>query len=163
MTAKRTEGDELDRPLWPSGSQCPACGRASIGVIDDPIEEVVDGRIFRTTPMSRNRCEACDEEFFAAGQCDEIARQIDDQARDVFGRLSGDDIHTIRHSLGLTQSQLAERLGVSKGLVGRWERGTVLQSRMADRYLRDLSAHPELADAYGVVAREGRGPYRAHR
>ncbi len=31
---------------------------------------------------------------------------------------------------------------------------------MADRYLRDLMAHPEFVDSLGIIAREGRGPYK---
>jgi len=31
---------------------------------------------------------------------------------------------------------------------------------MADRYIRDLAARPELVEEGKLIAREGRGPYR---
>lgn len=34
------------------------------------------------------------------------------------------DVRTIREGLGLSQRDLAERLGVSQSLVAQWERGT---------------------------------------
>ncbi|HEX9094301.1 MAG TPA: type II TA system antitoxin MqsA family protein [Coriobacteriia bacterium] len=147
---------------WPKdeGSQCPACGERAIIVASDPIEQTVAGREYRVEGFSYNRCTACGEEYFAAGQVDDILRAANAAARGELGRLSGDDVAAIRRGLGLTQGQLAARVGVSAGLVTRWERGTVLPNAMADRYLRDLSAHPELVNEGELIAREGRGPYR---
>ena len=144
----------------PEGSQCPACGERAIIVVSDPISQAVGGRSYRVEGFRYNRCTACGEEYFAAGQLDDIQRAANAAARKELGRLSGDDVAAIRRELGLTQRQLAERLAVSPGLVARWERGTVLPSAMADRYLRDLSEHPELVDRGELIARESRGPYR---
>lgn len=144
----------------PEGSQCPVCGERAIIVTSDPIEQTVAGRVYRLEGFQYNRCAACGEEYFAAGQLDDIQRAGNAAAREELGRLSGDDIAVIRRGLGLTQEQLAVRLGVSPGLVTRWERATVLPNAMADRYLRDLSAHPELVDESELMVREGRGPYR---
>jgi putative zinc finger/helix-turn-helix YgiT family protein len=145
----------------PEGSQCPACGQRAIIVTSDPIEQTVSGREYRIDGFRYNRCTACGEEYFASGQVDEILRAANAAAREDFGRLSGEDIAVMRRGLGLTQAQLALRIGVSVGLVARWERGTVLPNAMADKYLRDLSAHPELVSEGELIAREGRGPYRA--
>jgi len=147
---------------WPKadGSQCPACGRRAIIVTCDPIDQTVVGREYRVEGFTYNRCAACGEAYYAAGQIDDILRAANAAARLDLGRLSGDDVATIRRGLGLTQAQLGARLGVSTGLVTRWERGTVLPGAMADRYLRDLAAHPELVGEGALVARESRGPYR---
>ena len=144
----------------PAGSRCPACGKPAMAITSDPLEETVGGRTYAVGGFEHNRCEACGEEFFLGKQLDEISRQVTQMARADLGRLSGDQIVALRHELGLTQAQLERRLGVSGGLVGRWERGTVLQSDMANRYLRDLRAHPELVAKEDLVARESRGPYR---
>jgi putative zinc finger/helix-turn-helix YgiT family protein len=144
----------------PDGSECAVCGQRALIITDDPIADVVEGKTYYATGIRYNRCTACGEEFLRLGQGDEVSRQLFAQARVDLGRLSGDDIRSVRQSLGLTQAQLEKRLGVSTGLVGRWERSTVLQSAMADRYLRDLMAHPELVDSHGVILREGRGPYK---
>ena len=69
-------------------------------------------------------------------------------------------LHDFIEPLGLTQADLERQLGVSTGTVGRWERGEVLQSRMADNFMRVLWDHPELIAESGVVAREKRGPDR---
>jgi putative zinc finger/helix-turn-helix YgiT family protein len=144
----------------PEGSQCPACGECAIIEVSDPIRQMAAGRAYPVSGFLYNRCTACGEEYFAAGQLDDIQRAANAAARDELGRLSGEDIATVRRALGLTQRQLAERLAVSPGLVARWERGTVLAGAMADRYLRDLSAHPELVDRGSLTAREARGPYK---
>ncbi|MGB4441913.1 MAG: type II TA system antitoxin MqsA family protein [Coriobacteriia bacterium] len=144
----------------PEGSRCPACGAPAIVVTCDPIEQTVAGNTYRVAGFEYNRCTACGEEYFSAGQADDILRAANAAARASLGRLRGDEVADIRRGLGLTQAQMASRLGVSPGLVARWERGTVLPNAMADRYLRDLAAHPELVDEGQVIAREGRGPYR---
>jgi putative zinc finger/helix-turn-helix YgiT family protein len=155
----------MDKSRWPrpEGSECGVCGAHAIVVTDDPIADVVEGATYYATGITYNRCTACHEEFIAGFQQEEINAQLFAQAREALGRLSGEDIRSIRLGLGLTQGQLEGRLGASKGIVGRWERSDLMQSAMADRYLRDLMAHPELVDSQGVIAREGRGPYKTRK
>lgn len=146
----------------PEGSECGACGARAIVITDDPVADTIDGVTYYATGFAYNRCDACGEEFFSSEQFGKITVQLYDQARKALGRLSRDEIRSLRLGLGLTQAQLEGRLGASKGMVGRWERGDLMQNAMADRYLRDLMAHPELVDSQGIIAREGRGPYRKH-
>lgn len=54
-------------------------------------------------------------------------------------------MQALRKEQGWTQEQLAERVGVSRRTVSRWETGSNLP---------DLSLLPELADLYGVELRE---------
>ncbi len=129
-------------------------------VVADPLEQRVGGRTYMVEGFVYNRCAACGEEFLAGGQIDEIMRAANVLARKDLVRLSGDEIAAIRRDLGLTQRELAQRLAVSSGLVARWERDTVLPSAMADRYLRDLSAYPDLVRRSELIAHEGRGPYK---
>lgn len=56
--------------------------------------------------------------------------------------MDGNDIRQSRRRLGLTQSQLAERLDVEQGTVSRWERGLerprpVTQARLQTLLMRD--------------------------
>lgn len=53
------------------------------------------------------------------------------------------DVNVIRERLGLTQEQLAQRLGVSFKTVNRWEKGKSKPSPMARRLLSELSKHIE--------------------
>ncbi len=57
----------------------------------------------------------------------------------------GDMIRLLRKEKGFTQEQLAERFGVSRRTVSRWETG---------RNLPDLSLLIEMADFFGVSLRE---------
>lgn len=41
----------------------------------------------------------------------------------MFGRLSGEELKTIRLRLGMTQRELAEKIGVARNTVWRWEVG----------------------------------------
>ncbi len=47
-------------------------------------------------------------------------------------------VRTIRSRIGLTQEQLAAKLGVTFGSVNRWENGHVTPSRLALRQIEDL-------------------------
>ena len=53
----------------------------------------------------------------------------------------GELIHRLRRERGLTQLQLAERLGVSDKAVSKWERGLGCP---------DVSLLPALSEAFGV-------------
>lgn len=52
--------------------------------------------------------------------------------------LSVMDIKPIREQLGLTQEELARKLGVSWGTVARWESGKVKPSPLARKVIEDL-------------------------
>jgi len=144
----------------PNCRECPVCGQPAMAKTSEPIEETAGGRTYLIEGVTRERCTACNEEFFAAQQCEEIDKRVTALARADLGRLTSDDIHRLRRELGLTQTDLEQQLGVSAGTVGRWERGTVLQGGTADRLMRIIWGHPELLPELGYVAREGRGPYR---
>ncbi|MDO9574126.1 MAG: helix-turn-helix domain-containing protein [Candidatus Contubernalis sp.] len=48
------------------------------------------------------------------------------------------DIKTLRGKLGLTQEELARKLGVSWGTVARWEAGKSKPSKLAQKVIEDL-------------------------
>ena len=140
--------------------ECLYCGSVTAHWTTDPIEMDGQDGCYRVEGFTYEHCDSCGEDTFDAGQIDAILIATADLARVEHGRLSPADIHDLRLALGLTQARLEAQLGVSAGTVGRWERGTVLQNATADRLMRILWAHPELLDECGMVAREGRGPYR---
>lgn len=140
--------------------KCLLCGEKAARWSDDPLAFEIHGRTYAAEGFVHEHCDACGEDTVDAGQMDAVQRAATAAARSDLGRLSSDEIHELRHDLGLTQSELEVQLGVGSGTVGRWERGTVLQGATADRLMRVLWAHPELLPELGYVAREGRGPYR---
>jgi transcriptional regulator with XRE-family HTH domain len=53
--------------------------------------------------------------------------------------MTGTDLRGRRHALGLSQVELAQRLGVSQTTITRWERGVpILHPVILNRALRDL-------------------------
>jgi putative zinc finger/helix-turn-helix YgiT family protein len=141
-------------------SVCPVCGEAAMRVCFDPVPVEFREGTFLVQGFEHDHCDACGEDGIDAGQIDAMQHAAITVARSELGRLTSDDVHDLRHDLRLTQTQLEKQLGVGRGTVGRWERGDVLQSHMADNFMRLLWAHPELVEDRGLVARESRGPYR---
>jgi len=147
-------------------AMCVVCGETAVVATRDPVlVEFRDGR-YTVEGFEYERCSACGEEYYRPGQVDAIHARAAEQARADRGLLSADGIRSLRLDLGLTQAGLEGVIGASPGTVGRWERGSVVQPAVADRFLRMLLAHPDwLADAMSVdgaeVVRERRGPYRS--
>ena len=56
------------------------------------------------------------------------------------------DFIDARHAMGLTQRQLAERLGVSTRAVQHWEAGTRKPHRAAEALLQIFKDHPQLQE-----------------
>lgn len=52
--------------------------------------------------------------------------------------MTATDVKAIRERLGLTQEQLAERMGVTHAAICQWERGKRTPSGMAVQLLRTL-------------------------
>jgi putative zinc finger/helix-turn-helix YgiT family protein len=158
-TAKSTEGPGAGRD---SGERwtCLLCGAKAAHWSDEPIEYRLRDGVFVVDGFTREHCDACGEDTFEASQLDDVHCAVVSRAREQLGRLTSGQIHQLRLDLGLTQAALEEQLGVGTDTVGRWERGTILQGATADRLMRILWAHPELLSELGLVAREGRGPYR---
>jgi putative zinc finger/helix-turn-helix YgiT family protein len=142
---------------------CFACGERAVEWTRDSIEmDYREGTWWVEPDFEYQRCRACGEEFYPGPEMEALSLRVVALARADLGLLAPDDIKAIRHQLGLTQGDLERALGVSRGSVGRWERGTVFQSVTADRLMRVLGECPELlhGQALAFVAREGRGPYR---
>lgn len=139
---------------------CSICGARAARWSSDPVPVDFREGTFYVSGFTYEHCDACGEGTLAADQIDPINIAGVAVARAELGRLTSDDVHELRHALGLRQADLEQQMGVGSGTVGRWERGELLQSHMADNFMRLLWAHPELIDESGLVAREKRGPYR---
>lgn len=139
---------------------CSICGASALRTCRDAVSIEFREGTFSIEGFEHGHCDACGEDIIKSGQMDAMQHAAIVVARTQLGRLMSDDIHSLRHDLQLTQSELERQLGVGTGTVGRWERGEVLQSHLADNFMRVLWAHPELVAEAGVVARESRGPYR---
>ncbi|MHB1340365.1 MAG: type II TA system antitoxin MqsA family protein [Coriobacteriia bacterium] len=145
---------------------CPACGERSLERVRDPIvTEFREGSWTVQPDFDYQRCRLCNEEFYPGLEIVEFTRRVVGLARRDLGLLSPEEVRGIRLDLGLTQGELEAALGVSRGMVGRWERGDVIQGATVDRLIRLFGENPDLlrSPAIGLIAREGRGPYRTRK
>jgi DNA-binding transcriptional regulator YiaG len=53
--------------------------------------------------------------------------------------MTGPQLHAIRRKLGLTQTALAEAIGVTSNTVARWERGEMTISGPAARLIEKIA------------------------
>src|SRR5262249_31913804 len=86
------------------------------------------------------RCQTCGELHFDNYADDQINQVL----RAKLGLLAPEQIRVNRTALGLSQDELAARLGVDAELLRRWEEDRLLQSRVQDRLLRLYFALPQV-------------------
>ena len=109
-----------------------------------PYDVTIRDRVYTVLDAEVMQCDSCGDIFFAPGQGDALQRKAADAARPELGLLTGWEIADFRKSLSLTQAELERAMGVPPKTVARWEIGSVLQSRAADRFLKVLITHPAL-------------------
>lgn len=131
---------ERQRPFpW----HCPKCRRKEVrlAIVSYRCDAAHDGRLYSVTVPELNvpRCGHCGELVFNY-PADEQVRQA---LRSQLHLLAPDEIRAARAGLGLTQKELADRLGVDEEIVSRWETGGQIQSRAMDNLLRVYFALPE--------------------
>jgi superfamily II DNA or RNA helicase/transcriptional regulator with XRE-family HTH domain len=73
---------------------------------------------------------------------------------------SPDWVKSLRNHLGLTQTELADRLGVTYVTISRWENGQARPNRLAIRAMTSL-AESSNPTSQGSQVREGAAPYNA--
>lgn len=83
-------------------------------------------------------CSSCGTKWLG-GEEDE---RVEQALREKVGLLSCSEIRAHRKRLGLSQEQLAERLGTAKESVSRWETGALIQSVIVDKLLRMFFKYP---------------------
>jgi putative zinc finger/helix-turn-helix YgiT family protein len=86
----------------------------------------------RVPDLAIPTCRHCGEQSFTVGTGDRIA----DAIREKVGLLTPQEIQAGRNRLEVSQSEMANRLGVDEAMLSRWEEGMVLQPRAMDNLLR---------------------------
>jgi len=84
-------------------------------------------------------CENCGEQMIPA----ELNRRIEELSIQRQGLLLPAKIKSIREKLGLTQTAMAERLGVGEKTYTRWESGRSIQNKSSDNLIRLMDRAPE--------------------
>lgn len=84
-------------------------------------------------------CDSCGEAILD----DAATRAIETARRDAVGLLSAVEIRELRLSLGKTQLQMSDLLGIGAKTYCRWESGAYIQSIAFDNYLRLVRRSPQ--------------------
>jgi putative zinc finger/helix-turn-helix YgiT family protein len=134
MTIRQQTGPERgDRPFpW----KCSTCLRREVLPTEVPYTaEVKHDGVLHTLPLPAlkiARCQSCGALFFT----EETDEQISNALRAKLRLLTPTQIRAARKKLSADQKALAERLGVAKETISRWETGALIQSRAMDNLLR---------------------------
>lgn len=143
---QRTE----DRPFpWPCGN----CGEQQVYRTTMPYKSSInfDGQTWEIEILNLAvpKCANCGEIVFDSA----TGRQIDENLRQQLGLLQAEQIRAGRTLLGLEPSELAWQLGVTEELLARWETGSQLQPRIADREIRLYFEFPSVRNALNRLGR----------
>lgn len=132
---------------------CPTCLKREVrpAIIDYHTIVKLDRTKYRVhvPELTAYECSNCGEQLFG----DKADEQIDDALRDAAGLLRSAEILRRRKELGLTQKQLADLIGSSPEAVCRWERGLIVQGRMANRSMMIVFQSPEARRLAGDLNR----------
>ena len=127
--------------------RCPSCGLKEVRPSVAPYAAEVkhDGRVHEVAidRLEIPTCQSCGEKVFSKHVDDQISQALRRQLR----LLSPNEIRSALRTLGMSQKELARRLGVAEATLSRWATGTVIQSRAMDNLLRVYFALPEVRNA----------------
>jgi putative zinc finger/helix-turn-helix YgiT family protein len=134
--ARKARGD---RPFpW----SCPRCLQVTVspGLVAYRARATHDGQLFEwdIPDLRIPQCSSCGELVFSNSVDIQISRSLRARLR----LLTPEQIEKTRRQLGLSQKELAERLGSTEETLIRWEEGTMIQSRSMDNFLRVFFALP---------------------
>lgn len=116
--------------------KCPECREKTVRKVSaeyvDKLEH--DGREYeiKIPSLEIPCCERCGIRIMT----DPVNHAISEALRKAVGLLSPEQIRRNREKVGLTQKELAARLGISDATLSRWETGAQIQQRSLDRWMR---------------------------
>lgn len=126
---------------------CPKCRNREVrpALISYRCEMAHDGQLHsvEVPQLTVPRCGHCGELVFN----DDAEAQIRRALRKQLRLLTPEEIRTARMGLGLSEKELADRLGVAEVAISRWETESQIQSRAMDNLLRVFFASPEARSA----------------
>lgn len=128
----------------PFPRDCYRCGKREVyrDVIPYALQVKYEGILhsLEVPRLETPRCRACGEIVFVA----HVDAQINADERTLLRLLQPTEIQNGLERLGLTQRELANRLGVADTALADWEDDISIQSRTADNLLRVYFAFPEV-------------------
>ena len=109
--------------------------------------------VYFTYPYIQARCKKCGEIVFpvSIGKINSIA--LFDGYKKQVGLLTSQEIIDIRKRLGLTQEQLAKKMGCGLKTITRYENGAI-QDRVFDNFLRVIDKYEIIDNKEKVVSQK---------
>lgn len=95
------------------------------------------------------RCKSCAEEEITIPRIGQLHRALANFLVHQPRLFSSEEIRFLRKHIGLSATDFAQRMGVTRETVSRWENGTQMGAS-ADRLLRVLVATHEPSDNYAI-------------
>lgn len=140
--AKRPANAERPFP-W----RCRHCGKNEVvmSTVEYTAEVRHDGRshTFVVPNLELPVCRSCGEKVFT----ESADRQINAALRAHLRLLTPDQIREAIARLGLSQKDVAQRLGIAEATLSRWLTETQIQSRALDNLLRLFFTFPQVQEA----------------
>nr|DAZ19057.1 MAG TPA: putative zinc finger/helix-turn-helix protein, YgiT family [Caudoviricetes sp.] len=110
-----------------------------------PMTETYKGREYTVDGIERDVCPVCGEYEISASESNKLDQALAEAYRRDEGLLTPSEIKALRKDLELNQKEFEALIGVSTPTCSRWETGSMMQSRTADKLMRVFIDHPEYA------------------
>lgn len=137
-----TSGSGEHRKKYPI--RCVECGKRDVrrATADEKVRRNHDGRVYELAidALPVTKCDACGTVFFTQESDERITASL----RQRLVLLTPEQIRRNLEALGLSQKEVAQRLGIAPETLSRWVCGVVIQSRAMDNLLRVFFACPEV-------------------
>ena len=121
---------------------CPLCNDGNLRKKNRDQSFNYKGRELIIPNYSVYVCDKCNEEFVDEKTINAAEKKLRDFHRKVDNLLTSDEIIAIRKKLKLTQEKLAEKLGISRITIARYESGQLTQDKSQDIHFRLLVENP---------------------
>jgi len=120
---------------------CVQCERAELQQVSVDLPGKVRGENY-TVRMEGLACPRCGYKTIEGPRMPEYGRLLADKYRANHGLLTSGEIRARRSSLGMSQQQFADHLGVGVASVKRWEMGKIQDERNNDRIIERTEERP---------------------
>lgn len=124
--------------------KCPICGCQTLETKTgdfqfEPPPQIPGGTIIIKN-TSWEECTTCSESILSL----ELEQSIEQERYRRLGLLSPQEIQKIRERVGLSQTHMAQFLGIGEKTYTRWESGKSLHNKSSDNLIRLVEQNPEL-------------------
>jgi putative zinc finger/helix-turn-helix YgiT family protein len=133
--------------------RCLKCGE---NTMHERIAQMKHVQGSRTVLIENDRhmlCESCGNVSYLGDQISEIELAVARKIREEDGLLPPEDLKAIRLKYNLTQAEMERLISAGPKTWVRWERGKVVQSKVADTLIRQIAEQPDLVRS--LLSRSG--------